>query len=768
MARLFATSINLNKNELQNARIQNLSSNPSSPVAGQIYFNTTDNELRYYDGSQWISGSSVEFGNTASRPAASKAGQIYVDTEAKAIYVDNGSFWAQGTVSEADVNDAIGDHASDTSTHGVSGDIVGTASTQTLSNKTISDNLHFQTGMTSAGYIHDDGSGNLEIIASSNNLKLGADTGIELTTDTGDIVLNPDGHSYLYNTLTNANKIATLGDIATGSIQSVSGTTGEIETSNLNGDVTVGLTDNVHIKSTLNIGSDAVNETNENGELYVRKSDGSTSFSADSAGTIINGELEIQDGNGNTKLNITHSYTGTTRITTGDDLALRSNDGDIILYPGNDNGGTGKAYVHWGNDATGANPENEITTAGNTQTFTNKTVGDTLNFTNPATTPVDGEIYVDNNNENFIVRSNTGDLVLESGTADIVLSPDGSTYVDSQLNVNGNTNTPVVAGYSLNGADGSLTLQDGDGDSQIHINGLSKNIELLPLAGSKAFYGSSATAGNEIAKISDLQALSSGLNWKQAVNILVDSNIANLNDMAGTYDGHVVTTADAGYRFLLIGQTTDSENGIYVASVVSGDLSLSRSTDADTYAELVGAAVFVMEGTQYGSTSWVQSSHYLTDFTNQEWIQFSGQGTYIGSDSIQVDGNQINAIVDNTRGLEIDGDGVYVKTGNGIEFDGSGNVAINAGTGFDISSGALEFASSYGVRKYTTSIGNNSATSFNLDHNFGTRHVTVQIFEATSPYAQVEADVEHSTTNRVVVSFAIAPTTGQYEVVIVG
>lgn len=49
----YLANLDLCKNELQNARVQNLATAPSNPVVGQIYFNTTDKTGYIYDGTKW-------------------------------------------------------------------------------------------------------------------------------------------------------------------------------------------------------------------------------------------------------------------------------------------------------------------------------------------------------------------------------------------------------------------------------------------------------------------------------------------------------------------------------------------------------------------------------------------------------------------------------------------------------------------------------------------------------------------------------------------
>jgi hypothetical protein len=229
-----------------------------------------------------------------------------------------------------------------------------------------------------------------------------------------------------------------------------------------------------------------------------------------------------------------------------------------------------------------------------TQDISNKRIVDTLYFTDGVTVADEGQIAVLAGSHDFEIKANFGDLTLKTMAedADVVISSD-------------------------------------DGDIVLNADGSS--------------YITSVSAGNEIATHAYVDNAIAGLSWKDSVNLFATSNVPLTgNTETVIIDGHAALDGtDDGYRLLLTNQTTDTENGIYVYADNGTTYTLTRSEDADTVAELIGAAVFVKEGTQYGSTSWVQADHYVTTFDGLTWTQFSGSGSVTAGEGIDVDGLEI-------------------------------------------------------------------------------------------------------------------------------
>ena len=72
------TNLDLNKNELQNVRFQNLASHPTGPVEGQIYYNTTDKMYYGYYGSAWN-----ELGKTYDKATSAMDGLMSKEDKSK-------------------------------------------------------------------------------------------------------------------------------------------------------------------------------------------------------------------------------------------------------------------------------------------------------------------------------------------------------------------------------------------------------------------------------------------------------------------------------------------------------------------------------------------------------------------------------------------------------------------------------------------------------------------------------------------------------------
>jgi hypothetical protein len=140
--------------------------------------------------------------------------------------------------------------------------------------------------------------------------------------------------------------------------------------------------------------------------------------------------------------------------------------------------------------------------------------------------------------------------------------------------------------------------------------------------------------GSDAANKNYVDAKVAGLTWKNAVAAMSTSNVDVATGGLIAIDGYTVVADD---RVLLRGQTTETENGIWIAKAGEWE----RATDADVFGELNGAAVFVNRGSAFADTGWTQTSE-LSSFAGQHWVQFSGSGLYADGTGLTLDGNTLN------------------------------------------------------------------------------------------------------------------------------
>ena len=629
MARLFVTGINLNKNELQNARIHNLSSAPSSPVAGQIYFDTTANVLYFYNGTAWVPTS----GST------------------EAVQDIIGSSLIGGTGLTASYDDAgTGYTTIDLDNTAVTAGNYGTTAA-----KTASFTVDAQGRLTAAN------EQDIQIATSQ-------------VTDLAEFIDD------------------TVADAVTGLVKEGEGI--DVTYDDANGTLTVA-------------GEDA-STTNK----------GIASFNADDF-NVTSGAVELED-------------TVVKSVTTDSGALTPSSHGISIL------GGEGVDVTH---------ASNTITVAAEDATSSNKGIAsfDATDFTVTSGAVTVNVDRIEDVAANLIVAGTGLDKNYNDGA--------GTLTIDIDSTVTTNDGTQTLTNKTL----GSGTTLSAD------LNANSQKITNL----------AAPTSSGDAANKAYVDAVSEGLHIHVSVVAATSGNINLSTDLENgdVVDGVTLATGD---RVLVKSQSTASQNGIYVVQASGAAV---RATDFDAPAEVDGGDfVFVTGGTLYDNTGWVQTSTGVatigTDPIN--FTQFSGAGTFLAGDGLTLTGTTFSVDVTPTSGnasLTNTGGAVEVKvnTNDGLEVTASG-LGINNGTGLTFSSGALVFdtANGYGTRKLAFNVGNASATSYTVNHALATRDVSVHVYENASPYAQVEADVEHTDSNNLTIKFAVAPSSDQYRVVVVG
>lgn len=256
-----------------------------------------------------------------------------------------------------------------------------------------------------------------------------------------------------------------------------------------------------------------------------------------------------------------------------------------------------------------------------------------------------------------------------------------------------------------------------------------------------------------------------GLSYKDEVRLATTANVNLASALANgqSLDGQTIVTGD---RILVKNQSTQPENGIYIAPS-SG--AASRASDADSTSDMNNLTVYVTQGTTNGGKEFTQTTQNPTIGSSNIVFAEKGSGATYTADGqgIEVSTNQFsleldgNTLAKSSSGLRI-GSGA---AGNGLT-EASGVLAVGAGTGMSVGADSVGIDTAVVTRKYAA----NCAATTNpqtFTHNLNTLDVIVQVVEVASGLT-VEADVDRTGVNDISVDFGGAPSASQYRVLVHG
>ncbi len=237
-----------------------------------------------------------------------------------------------------------------------------------------------------------------------------------------------------------------------------------------------------------------------------------------------------------------------------------------------------------------------------------------------------------------------------------------------------------------------------------------------PMGGFKITGMGNGTADQDAVTKSQLDNAVLGLSWlDKPARVISTSNIT----LSGTQiiDGVTLVVDD---RVLVTGQTTASDNGLYI--VAAG--AWTRASDLIAGSEAQNKTLFVSEGTMYADTPWTCTNNNGSDIVGTDdlvWVQF-GSSAITAGDGIDKTGNTISVDVTDIIGnglsevsndivvlaedvsILVSASGIKVNPYWGLELDVVNGLRVNDYNGITVDANGVSVTAYNGITVDTNGV----------------------------------------------------------------